>query len=163
MRCRPALLPLFPLFVLLLGPSAGCQPPPVDLEAEGAALKERSRAWSNVIATGDVEAILEPWADDAVLLPPDSPPLEGKAAIRNYIEAALQLPGFRISWEPVSVSVSRGGDMAHLVERTITTVNDSLGNPVTTHGKAVTVWRKDPDGVWRNVVDIWNATATAGN
>jgi ketosteroid isomerase-like protein len=53
--------------------------------------------------------------------------------------------------------------MAHLVERTTTTINDSLGNPVTTYGKAVTVWRKDPDGVWRNVVDIWNSTATTGN
>lgn len=148
---------------LLLGASLGCQPPAVDLDAEGAAVMARSRAWSDVLSSGDVEAILEPWADDAVMLPPDSPALEGKAAIRNYVEAALQIPGFRISWEPVSVSVARSGDMAHLVERTTTTINDSLGNPVTTYGKSVTVWRKDPDGVWRNVVDIWNSTATAGN
>lgn len=152
-----------PLPFLLLGLVLGCQPPALDLEAEGAALMERSRAWSNVIASGDLEAILEPWAEDAVLLPPDSPPLEGKAAIRNYIEAALQLPGFQIGWEPVSVSVARAGDMGHLLERTTTTIHDSLGNPLTTYGRAVTVWRKDPDGVWRNVVDIWNATASAGN
>ncbi len=158
MRHRPGLLP-----ILMLGIGLGCQTPAADTGAEGAALMERSRAWSDVLASGDVEAILEPWADDAVMLPPDSPPLEGKAAIRNYIEAALQLPGFRISWEPVSVSVARSGEMAHLVERTTTTINDSLGNPVTTYGKAVTVWRKDPDGVWRNVVDIWNSTATTGN
>ncbi len=158
MRHRSSLLVL-----PLLGFLMGCQPAPANLGEEGASLMQRSRAWSEVMVTGDLEAIVEPWAEDAVLLPPDSPPLEGKAAIRNYVEAALQVPGFRISWEPVSVSVARSGDMAHLVERTLTTVTDSLGNIVTTHGKAVTVWRKDPDGVWRNVVDIWNATSTFRN
>jgi hypothetical protein len=35
-------------------------------------------------------------------------------------------------------------------------VNDPQGNPVTTYGNVVTVWRKDADGSWRNVVDMWN-------
>jgi hypothetical protein len=65
-------------------------------------------------------------------------------------------PGFQIRWEPESVCVSQSGDLAYMIERNVTTVNDAHGNPVTTHGKVVTVWRKDPDGSWRNVVDMWN-------
>jgi ketosteroid isomerase-like protein len=65
------------------------------------------------------------------------------------------MPGFKISWEPVSVHVSDCGDMAYMIERNVITVNDSLGNPVTTHGKVVTVWKKE-SGEWKNVVDIWN-------
>jgi ketosteroid isomerase-like protein len=37
------------------------------------------------------------------------------------------------------------------------TMNDSTGKPVTQHNKAVTIWRKQADGTWKNVVDMWNA------
>lgn len=115
-----------------------------------------SRDWSDVAATRDVEATLTGWADDAVMMPPGMPMLEGKQAIRGYVEGAAQIPGFRISWEPISAHVSQSGDMAYLIERNVTTMNDESGNPVTTHGKVVTIWRKEPDGSWKNIVDMWN-------
>ncbi|MEZ4455226.1 MAG: DUF4440 domain-containing protein [Gemmatimonadales bacterium] len=133
-----------------------CGAPSLDLEAEGQALMQFSRDWSARVATGDVDSIMTGWADDAVLMAPGSPPLEGKAAIRQYVEAAMRIPGFSIRWEPVTVHVARSGDLAYLVERNVTTVADSTGNLVTTHGKAVTVWRKTDSGRWENVIDIWN-------
>jgi ketosteroid isomerase-like protein len=45
-----------------------------------------------------------------------------------------------------------------MIERNVTTFNDSLDNPITMHGKVVTIWRKGTDGSWRNVVDMWNDT-----
>jgi hypothetical protein len=30
------------------------------------------------------------------------------------------------------------------------------GTPVTVDGKAVTIWRREKDGSWKCVVDIWN-------
>ena len=139
--------------VILVG---GCAPAPANLEAEGEALMQLSRDWSDLAATGDLDAIVAAWAEDAVMMPPGMAPVEGKTAIRNYVEAAMQVPGFRISWEPVSVHVANSGDMAYMIERNVSTVNDSLGNPITTYGKVVTVWRKDADGSWKNVIDMWN-------
>ncbi len=110
-----------------------------------------------------MDAIMAGWAEDAVMMPPGTPPLEGKAAIRAYVEAGQQLPGFEISWEPMTVHVAASGDMAYMIERNITTVHDTLGNPVTTHGKVVTVWRKEADGSWKNVVDMWNEAPPPGN
>jgi len=133
-----------------------CRRPTVDPEAEGEALRQQSRDWSAQVATGNLDAILATWAEDAVMMPPGLPPLQGKTAIRGYVERALRLPGFKISWEPLTAHVSRSGDLAYLVERNITTVNDSTGKPVTSYGKVVTVWRKDGDGRWKNVVDMWN-------
>ena len=127
-----------------------------DLEAEGQALMKHSRDWSRLAATGNLDSILSGWADDAVMMPPGLPPLEGKAAIKQYVEVALKLPGFTISWEPVSVHVAKSGDMAYMIERNTSTLNDSTGKPVTTYGKVVTVWRKDSTGAWKNVVDMWN-------
>ena len=142
---------------------AACSPPAVDLEAEGAALMQLSREWSDLVATGDMDAIMAGWAEDAVMMPPGTPPLEGKAAIRAYVEAGQQLPGFEISWEPMTVHVAASGDMAYMIERNVTSVHDTLGNPVTTYGKAVTVWRKDEDGSWKNVVDMWNGAPPPEN
>ena len=141
---------------------AGCQAPGPDLEAEGAALMQLSRDWSDQVAAGDLEGALAHWAEDAVMMPPGLPPLEGKAAIREYVEAAAQIPGFRIEWEPVSVHMAEAGDLAYMIERNTITVNDSLGNPVTSHGKVVTVWRKDAEGTWKNVVDMWNEAPPPG-
>ena len=77
---------------------AACSPPAVDVEAEGEALMQLSREWSDLVATGDMDAIMAGWAEDAVMMPPGTPPLEGKSAIRAYVEAGRRLPGFEISW-----------------------------------------------------------------
>ena len=65
-----------------------------------------------------------------------------------------EIPGFSISWEPVSVSVSESGDMAYMIEKNTMTFSDSVGNPVTTTGRAVTIWKKDRNGDWKNVVEM---------
>ncbi len=38
-------------------------------------------------------------------------------------------------------------------------MNDSLGNPVTKFGTGVTIWRKEVDGSWKNIVEIMNEDA----
>lgn len=128
-----------------------------DLALAGEELMQLSRDWSDLVASGNLEAGMEFWAEDAVMLPPDMPILEGREAIREYVEASAELPGFRISWEPITAKVSEAGDMAYMIERNLTELLDEAGNRVEIPGKVVTVWRKDSDGAWRNVVDMWNA------
>ena len=141
----------------LLTLTVGCGRSAIDHEAEAEALMELSREWSGYVSSGDLESGMDFWAEDAVMLPPDLPILEGKQAIREYVEAAAELPGFRISWEPSSVYISAAGDMAYMIEGNVTELDGPDGSRVVTHGKVVTVWRKDVDGNWRNVVDMWNA------
>jgi len=118
---------------------------------------ETSRQWSALVSSGDLESGMDFWANDAVMLPPDLPLLDGKEAIRDYIEAAADIPGFKISWEPISAHVSKSGDLAYMIERNIIEVDGPDGNKVLQHNKVVTIWRKDLTGKWRNVVDMWNA------
>ncbi len=75
------------------------------------------------------------------------------------VEGSSKIPGFKISWEPQNVSVSKSGDMAYMIEKNQITMNDSLGNPVTKFGTAVTIWRKEVDGSWKNIVEIMNEDA----
>ena len=112
--------------------------------------------WAKAAEARDLERILSYWSDDASVFPPGSPALVGKDAIRAYIGQSLQMPGFRISWKTNEVTVAESGDLAYGVGTNRISFTGPDGKPVTVEGKAVTVWRKDPTGGWKCVVDIWN-------
>jgi len=131
-----------------------CGKPTVDTKAEGEKLMQISRDWSKAASSGDVEKIVSYWNDDAVLIQPGMPMIKGRKEIRQMVEGMIKTPGFKISWEPQSAEVSETGDLAYLVEKSQTTMTDSTGKSITQHTNGVTVWKKQADGSWKNVVDI---------
>lgn len=132
-----------------------------DQSAEKARLMETSRSWSKAASAGNVDAIVNYWADDAISIPPGVPELRGKAAIRASIEQSMKLPGFHIEWEPLEANVSADGSMGYLIERTRMRMNGPGGSPVEQSFRGVTIWRKQSDGSWKNVVDISNSPPAA--
>jgi uncharacterized protein (TIGR02246 family) len=155
------LCPDRPRLLLCLCASLAACAGAADPAAEEKSLMETSRAWSRAAGTGNVDAILDYWSDDALVIQPGQAPIRGRAAIRQFLEGMMKTPGFRISWEPQEARISSSGDMGYLIERTTVVVNGPDGKPVTQHFRAVTVWRKQPDGDWKNVVDISNAGPAA--
>jgi ketosteroid isomerase-like protein len=123
-----------------------------------AALLERDREWAAVASEGkDLERILSFWTDDAKVYPPGAPIVEGKAAIRAFVTPSLSMPGFDVGWETEEVVIAPSGDMGYTTGRNHLTMPDESGVLRTETGRYVTVWRRDPDGEWRCVIDIWNA------
>ncbi|HTS44886.1 MAG TPA: SgcJ/EcaC family oxidoreductase [Puia sp.] len=143
---------IFILATLMAG--LGCNQQKTDAKAEGEKLMQTSRDMAQAALTKDVEKTLGYWADDAVLISAGQPALNGKKEIRQMVEASFKTPGFKISWEPLRADVSASGDMAYLVEKSQITFTDSTGKSITTHSNAVTVWKKQADGSWKNVADI---------
>jgi ketosteroid isomerase-like protein len=144
------------LFVLIVSTVVGCGVNKVDTASEGEKLMQTSRDWSKAASTGNVDSILKYWADDAVVMSPGEAALVGKPAIRKMIEDVTKLPGFKISWEPLNATISQSGDIGYLIEQNQISMNDSTGKAITEHNKNVTIWKKQADGSWKNVVDIWN-------
>lgn len=136
---------------------AGCATVYGDRSVEEGRLMEISREWSRAAATGDVDAVVNYWANDAVVMMAGLPTFTGKDEIRNYVAESFRVPGFAIRWEPLEAHVSASGDMGYIVERSEVTLPDSAGRLVTHQFRAVSIWRKDPGQGWRNVVDISNA------
>lgn len=152
------LISLFAPALLLIA----CADTGFDEATERDKLMQLSRDWSALVASGDIDSFIDYWADDAVVMPPDLPMMEGKAAIREYVEAAFAIPGFEISWETVSASFSDDGKMAYMLEKNRIEFKDANGDSVVSFGKVLTVWRQDSEGDWKNVVDIWNAAPGPG-
>ena len=141
---------------------AACEPlPAVDQAAELEALMQFSSDWSDMVMTAPPGEVLEFWADDAVMAPPNLDFIEGKEAIAgylaNYMGDSAVVPNFSIEWTPRSGYVSESGDLAYLIETNLVRFDDPEGNPVAIRGKVVTVWKKNEAGEWRNVVDMWNS------
>ena len=130
----------------------------MDLDSERTKLLQRDAEWAALASEGrDFEAILSYWTDDAVVLPPGLPAVIGKTALREYVQGSMLIPGFNVTWSSNDVAFSPDGNLAYMVSENSVTMNDADGEPATMAGRAVTIWRKEPDGEWRCAVDIWNA------
>ena len=143
--------------LILLIIISSCSTQPVDQEAEAKKIMELSREWAKVAQTNDLEKTLSYWADDAVVMSPGQPPTRGTDELRMMLEATSEIPGFEINWEPKEAFVSKSGDLGYTIAHNYITMQDSLGNSFTIFNKGVEIWKKDEDGTWKNVVDIYNA------
>ena len=141
---------------LLLLASACTQPAPPDTRAaDEAAIRDADAQWSKTAASGDSEGTVAYYADDASVLAPNAPIASGKPAI-HAVWASLIGPGTSISWLANKVEVARSSDLAYIEGTYQLTMKDPQGNPVNDKGKFVEVWKKQADGKWKVVADIFN-------
>jgi len=128
-----------------------------DPAAESAKLLRRDAEWADLASAGkNVDSIVSYWSDDAVVLEPGQPAVEGKAAIRKYVAESLKTPGFKIHWVSEKPTFSPDGQFAYMRGTDEMTVPGPQGKPITLHLRGYSIWRLEPDGQWRCVVDIAN-------
>src|SRR5262245_4383074 len=144
----------FSNFVVLI---AACKQPSVDLKAEETAIMKTDSSWAALAKEStDVDKIVSYWSDDAVVIAPGQPEVKGKEALRKMVEDSKNIPGFSISWKSSEVRFSPDGKLAYMSGENLTTMNDSTGKKISIPGRGYTIWRKEPDGNWKCVVDVWN-------
>ena len=147
----------FALFVIISVVSLSCSQRHFDSTSEGDKLLRRDAEWADLAAAGnDVDKVVSYWSDDAVLIFPGQPILEGKAAIRAYVAACFATPGFKIHWVSQKPTFSPDGKFAYMRGSDEATVPAPNGGTMTLHSRGVSIWRLDSDGQWRCVVDISN-------
>lgn len=129
--------------------------------ADEAALRDADTEWLKTVQAKHVDHVVSFYADDASMFPPGAPLATGKEAIRAAWSQLFALPGFALRWETNKSEVSRAGDLAFAQGTYETTFNDAKGKPVTDRGKWVVVWKKQADGSWKAVADIFNSDLPA--
>lgn len=91
--------------------------------------------------------------EDATYLPDGFQPVLG----RENITAALSGPGnWTIVWSPENAYISASMDLGVTWGRYVYKGEGADGAPLEAHGKYTTVWRKDPAGAWKVVLDTGN-------
>ncbi len=125
--------------------------------ADEAAIGALSAEWSKGMAGKDVAKCVSFYAEDASMFPDRAPIATGKEAIHAVWAALLTTPGFAGSFKTTKVEVAKSSDVAYETGTFELTTNDKKGKPQTEKGKYVVVWKRQADGNWKAVADIYNA------
>jgi len=129
----------------------------LDKSGEAVELRKLDEQWSAAAAKNDLEATLSFYADDAVVLPGNAPIAADKKAIRE-VWAGMLGPGPAVSWRVTKVEVAKSGELGYLYGTYELTMKDPKGGPPEQDkGKLVEIWRKQPDGKWKCIVDTYNS------
>jgi ketosteroid isomerase-like protein len=137
----------------------GCSPQPaIDLAAERDALMNADRAWAEAYAASEspADVFVGQVTDDATLLPPDAPLAAGKEAIHAAMSGLEATPGFSVTWSPVAAEVGSGGDLG-FTRGTYHIELDGPDDRLAIDGKYLTIWKKQQDGTWKVIADMFNA------
>ena len=150
------------LAVILAGCNQAPPPAPDTREADAQAIRDVETAWSASFATKDVDKVGVFWAGDASVFMTDSPVLTGIAAIEAAMKPMVEDKSFSISFASTKVEVSKASDLGYTQGAyTMTMTGSKTKKVLTEKGKYVTVYKKQADGGWKAVADIFNADAPA--
>lgn len=107
----------------------------------------------------NIAALSDLYSEDAMLLPPDQAPADGRGEIRKRWQAAADAGVTGLTLQTVDVQGS--GDYAYEVGKFTLKAPGKDGKLGDAAGKYVVVWKKAADGRWRLHRDIWNSDPPA--
>lgn len=143
----------------------GCtQAPPAPAQAPDMraadieAIRAMEANWVQAFASRDAAQVASFWTEDASVLMPNMPIIEGRAAAMTTVENMLKDPNFYVTFNSTKVEVSRASDLAYSQGTYTMATSDPKGKMILTEkGKFVTVYKKEADGSWKAISDIMNA------
>ena len=113
--------------------------------------------YAKCVLSGDLEGWIDLWADEPVVkLQPNTPTLFGKDAIVGALRADLEA----VAWQTMDIAIGEvigDGDLA-FARGTFTLAGQTrdVGQQLSFDGKFLTVFRRQPDGSWRIIRDVYN-------
>jgi uncharacterized protein (TIGR02246 family) len=117
-------------------------------------------AFGEALKKGDTATSLRMYADDAIVLAPNSKVMKGRAEIAKWhagMFAAMSVPAAKFTTDDIIVA----GDYASETGAYDMTVQPQGGKGMRDVGKYVSVWKKQPDGSWKMVRDAFNSDMPA--
>ncbi len=116
-----------------------------------AVLMEADRAFAADVAAGGADAWAAWFAEDGAMMQEGAGEIRGRTAIREAV-AYLDQPGVTLTWEPSRAEIAASGDLGWTTgtweSRT------EVDAPPASRGRYVSIWRRQPDGSWKVVMDL---------
>jgi ketosteroid isomerase-like protein len=112
-------------------------------------------AWLKVYQAKDLAKSLAFCDEQGSMLVPNAPIATGKDAIAKVI--ADDFVHDNITWHANKVGVARSGDLGYTSGTTEMNFKDASGKNVVYKGKYLTMWKRQKDGSWRVLYDMFNS------
>jgi ketosteroid isomerase-like protein len=121
------------------------------------AVRTADQDFLKVYAAKNLDKSVAFFDEKGAMLAPNAPMADGKEAISKLIAGFFALPDLKISWHVDRADVARSGDLGYTSGAYELTFKDATGKPLSDKGKYVTVWKKQKDGTWKVLLDIFNS------
>lgn len=125
------------------------------------AVRLADSAWEKVVSRRDLEGAVAFVEPSGSILAPNAQIATGPDAVRALFSGLYATPGLSVHWQPTRIEAARSGDLAFSSGGYVMTHAGPNG-PATDRGKYATVWRKQPDGTWKVVLDVFNSDLPEG-
>lgn len=138
-----------------------CQPAgPAGLsEADRAAIAEVSKTFLDAARASDWQTVAGTYTENAILMPPNAPIVEGRANIQTFFEGFPPLTDFNLE----NVEVEGSGDFAYVRGTYSMTITLPGMDPMPDTGKYIEIRQKQADGSWLLHRDIFSSDLEAGH
>lgn len=121
--------------------------------AQSVEIEAAQAAYEAAFASGDGASVAAIFTEDARLLPPNGPIVEGTEAIKAYWQGAIDA-GFHSLELGVIAAEVQGDTMIETGTWSIKGPGEG-GAEATYTGRALVIWKKGENGVWRMSQDMW--------
>jgi ketosteroid isomerase-like protein len=148
---KPVVLTLGVVLCLVL--SVGCQGPAGLSEADRTAIRQGIENYSKMANAKDWKGAAALWAEDATRLPPNQAAIQGRAAIQAALEAFPPISNHQVQ----TLEIEGRGDLAYSRVNYSLTVTPAGAVPIEDRGKYLGIWRKQADGSWKVLREIYNS------
>jgi len=132
------------------------------VEKVTAAIEAADAEFVKAFNAGDAAGVAALYTEDAVVMPPGQPAVEGRGAIESTMAemlAAAGGPQLSLTTDDIELMMSPG--VGHTAVATGTWTMNAADGSHLDHGKAMVVWRQTDDG-WKLSRDMWNSDMTPG-
>ena len=154
-------IPLVVAFTMV-GCNHNPQAAPDTREADAKAIRDADSALVKHANARNLEGVVDIYADNASLMITNLPSANGKDAIRRPWKQFLADQNFALICTPIKVEVSKAGDYGYAQGAYTFNMTDAkTKKPAKEIGKYVMVFKKQADGAWKIVAEIFNADAPA--
>ncbi len=123
-----------------------------------AAVRRLTQEWVLACNTRQLDELIELYAQDALVLRSNLPPIRGAVAVREFFYSSLEAGLGEVAVDPMRVEVF--GDMAHEVGRYSALVPGATGKRREERGKYLWVFAKQTSGDWKLVAECWASDLT---
>ena len=124
-------------------------------------LAKLREAWIQDLRTKQLEPILKFYAPDAVFLQPNGDRVSGSAALRTLFQTIMST--FTSDLALHSQNLETSGDLAYDsgdFQETLTTI--ASGAKITSKGSYIIIYKRQPNGRWQIVQQVWTGTPPPG-
>ena len=129
---------------------------PEDAVAAKSAIEAQNARFEAAMLKGDTGTMVSTYTSDAIVLPQGMPMARGRGEIAKSFAGMLSQASVS-KFELHLLDLTMAGDHAIETGTYAMTMTPKAGKPIDDVGKYIAIWKKDADGSWKMVRDIFNS------